>query len=93
MEDVVAMFGVDCRSMDTFSDGNMDLAMSSMFVPEPVMSLAVKPADTKMQNNFAKALNRFTKEDPMLRVQVDSDTKETVLSDMGELHLEVYISE
>ena len=89
--DVVAMFGIDCRSMDTFSDGNMDLAMSSMFVPDPVMSLAVKPAETKMQNNFAKALTKFTKEDPTLRVKVDSETKETVLSGMGELHLEVYI--
>jgi len=89
--DVVAMFGIDCRSMDTFSDGDMNLAMSSMFVPEPVMSLAVKPAETKMQNNFAKALTKFTKEDPTLRVKVDSETKETVLSGMGELHLEVYI--
>jgi elongation factor G len=89
--DVVAMFGIDCRSMDTFSDGDMNIAMSSMFVPEPVMSLAVKPAETKMQNNFAKALTKFTKEDPTLRVKVDSDTKETVLSGMGELHLEVYI--
>ncbi|KAL7497662.1 hypothetical protein ACHAWT_006050 [Skeletonema menzelii] len=89
--DVVAMFGVDCRSMDTFSDGNMNIAMSSMFVPQPVMSLAVKPAETKMQNNFAKALTKFTKEDPTLRVKVDSETKETVLSGMGELHLEVYI--
>ena len=90
--EVVAMFGIDCKSMDTFSDGNMDLAMSSMFVPEPVMSLAIKPADSnKMQNNFAKALNKFTKEDPTLRVKVDDQTKETIISGMGELHLEVYI--
>eukprot|EP00578_Thalassiosira_sp_NH16_P008838 CAMPEP_0181104882 /NCGR_PEP_ID=MMETSP1071-20121207/15670_1 /TAXON_ID=35127 /ORGANISM="Thalassiosira sp., Strain NH16" /LENGTH=762 /DNA_ID=CAMNT_0023188121 /DNA_START=54 /DNA_END=2342 /DNA_ORIENTATION=+ len=89
--DVVAMFGVDCRSMDTFSDGKTNLAMSSMFVPEPVMSLAVKPAQSKMQGNFAKALTKFTKEDPTLRVKVDSETNETVLSGMGELHLEVYI--
>ncbi len=89
--EVVAMFGVDCKSMDTFSDGNMNLAMSSMFVPEPVMSLAIKPADSKMQNNFAKALNKFTKEDPTLRVKVDDQTKETIISGMGELHLEVYI--
>jgi len=89
--EVVAMFGIDCKSMDTFSDGAMNLAMASMFVPEPVMSLSVKPAKTTMQNNFAKALNKFTKEDPTLRVKVDSDTKETVLSGMGELHLEVYI--
>jgi elongation factor G len=89
--EVVAMFGIDCRSMDTFSDGSMDLAMSSMFVPEPVMSLAIKPANSKMQNNFAKALNKFTKEDPTLRVKVDDQTKETIISGMGELHLEVYI--
>lgn len=91
--DVVAMFGVDCRSMDTFSEGKSNLVMSSMFVPEPVMSLAVKPAESKMQNQFAKALNKFTKEDPTLRVRVDDETKETVLSGMGELHLEVYIGE
>mmetsp|Transcript_21703 Transcript_21703/g.30426 ORF Transcript_21703/g.30426 Transcript_21703/m.30426 type:complete len:788 (-) Transcript_21703:113-2476(-) len=89
--DVVAMFGIDCKSMDTFSDGNTNLAMSSMFVPEPVMSLAIKPAQTKQQNNFAKALNKFTKEDPTLRVKVDHETKETIISGMGELHLEVYI--
>jgi elongation factor G len=89
--EVVAMFGVDCRSMDSFSDGNMNLAMSSMFIPEPVMSISVKPAKSTMQNNFAKALQKFTKEDPTLRVRVDDDTKETVLSGMGELHLEVYM--
>jgi elongation factor G len=89
--EVVAMFGVDCRSMDTFSDGSMNLAMSSMFVPEPVMSVSIKPAKTTMQTAFGKALNKFTKEDPTLRIRVDNDTKETILSGMGELHLEVYI--
>lgn len=89
--DVVAMFGIDCRSMDTFSEGNMNLAMSTMFVPEPVMSLAIKPAESKMQNAFAKALTKFTKEDPTLRIKVDSETSETILSGMGELHLEVYL--
>lgn len=89
--EVVAMFGIDCKSMDTFTDGDTNLAMSSMFVPEPVMSLSIKPANNTMQNNLAKALNKFTKEDPTLRVRVDSETKETVLSGMGELHLEVYI--
>jgi elongation factor G len=89
--EVVAMFGVDCRSMDTFSDGSITLAMSTMFVPEPVMSLAVKPKKSTMQNQFGKAIAKFTKEDPTLRVKVDSETKETILSGMGELHLEVYI--
>lgn len=58
---------------------------------EPVMSLAVKPKKTTMQTQFGKALNKFTKEDPTLRVKVDPETKETILSGMGELHLEVYI--
>jgi elongation factor G len=89
--EVVAMFGVDCRSMDTFSDGDVNLVMSSMFVPEPVMSLAVKPKKTTMQNAFGKAIAKFSKEDPTLRVRVDTETKETILSGMGELHLEVYI--
>jgi elongation factor G len=89
--EVVAMFGVDCRSMDTFSDGSTNLAMSTMFVPEPVMSLAIKPKKSTMQNQFGKAISKFTKEDPTLRVKVDSETKETILSGMGELHLEVYI--
>jgi len=89
--EVVAMFGIDCKSMDTFSGGDKNLVMSSMFVPEPVMSLAIKPAKNDMRNNFAKALTKFTKEDPTLRLKIDPDTKETVMSGMGELHLEVYI--
>ena len=89
--EVVAMFGIDCKSMDTFSDGGLNLAMSSMYVPDPVMSLAVKPKEKQMQNAFGKALNKFTKEDPTLQIRVDSETNETILSGMGELHLEVYI--
>ena len=89
--EVVAMFGVPCRSMDTFSDGDQRYVMSSMFIPEPVMSLSVRPKDSAMQTNFSKALGKFTKEDPTLRVRVDDETSETVISGMGELHLEVYI--
>jgi elongation factor G len=88
--DVVAMFGVDCSSMDTFSDG-INYAMTSMFVPNPVMSLSVKPAKSANQNSFGKALQKFSKEDPTLRISTDPNTSETILSGMGELHLEVYI--
>lgn len=89
--DVVAVFGVECASMDTFTDGTVNIAMNSMFVPKPVMSLACKTKESSMNANFAKAMGRFTREDPTLRIEVDDKTKETVLSGMGELHLEVYI--
>ena len=89
--DVIAVFGVECASMDTFTDGTVQVSMVSMFVPKPVMSLAVKPKDSMMFNNFSKALGKFTREDPTLRVTVDDKSKETILSGMGELHLEIYI--
>jgi elongation factor G len=62
-----------------------------MFVPEPVISLTVKPVDKKSQNYMSKALNRFTREDPTFRSYVDEESHETIISGMGELHLEVYI--
>eukprot|EP00499_Haloplacidia_sp_CaronLabIsolate_P011367 CAMPEP_0196773170 /NCGR_PEP_ID=MMETSP1104-20130614/2620_1 /TAXON_ID=33652 /ORGANISM="Cafeteria sp., Strain Caron Lab Isolate" /LENGTH=759 /DNA_ID=CAMNT_0042143315 /DNA_START=1 /DNA_END=2280 /DNA_ORIENTATION=+ len=89
--EILAMFGVDCSSGDTFTDGTHRVAMQSMFVPEPVMSLAVKPKDTQSQMKFSKALNRFTKEDPTFKLTQDPDTKETIISGMGELHLEIYV--
>ena len=62
-----------------------------MFVPEPVISLTITPEDKKSQNNMSKALNRFTREDPTFRSYVDQESGETIISGMGELHLEVYI--
>ncbi len=89
--DIVALFGVDCASGDTFTAGNMSVSMSSMHIPEPVISLAVLPVDNQAQTNMSKALNRFTKEDPTFRTYVDHETGETIISGMGELHLDVYI--
>ncbi len=89
--DIVAMFGVDCASGDTFTDGNVRYTMTSMFVPEPVIELAVAPKDKAGQVNFSKALNRFTKEDPTFRVMRDEESGETIIKGMGELHLEIYI--
>ncbi len=89
--DIVALFGVDCASGDTFTAANMSVSMSSMHIPEPVISLAVLPVDNKAQTNMSKALNRFTKEDPTFRTYVDHETGETIISGMGELHLDVYI--
>jgi elongation factor G len=89
--DIVAMFGIDCNSGDTFTDGTVNVAMTSMFVPEPVISLTVTPKDNKAQTNMSKALRRFTKEDPTFRVGADAETGETIIAGMGELHLDVYI--
>ena len=89
--DIVALFGIDCASGDTFTDGRLNCTMTSMHVPNPVISLAIVPKDNKAQNNMSKALNRFTKEDPTFRTYVDEETGETIISGMGELHLEVYI--
>jgi elongation factor G len=89
--DIIALFGIDCASGDTFCSEDVNLSMSSMHVPAPVISLAIKPVDNKAQNNMSKALNRFGKEDPTFKSFVDHETSETIISGMGELHLEVYI--
>ncbi len=89
--DIVALFGVDCASGDTFTDGQVRYAMSSMHVPAPVISLAVKPKDKKAEMNLSKALTRFSKEDPTFKVYLDEETSETVICGMGELHLDVYV--
>ncbi|GAB6192949.1 elongation factor G [Desulfocastanea catecholica] len=89
--DIVALFGIDCASGDTFTSEGISCSMTSMHIPEPVISLAVIPVDNKAQVNMSKALNRFTKEDPTFKTFVDHETGETIISGMGELHLEVYI--
>ncbi|XP_017049085.1 elongation factor G, mitochondrial isoform X1 [Drosophila ficusphila] len=89
--DIFALFGVDCASGDTFTTNPKDnLAMESIFVPEPVVSMAIKPTNTKDRDNFSKAIARFTKEDPTFHFFFDNDVKETLVSGMGELHLEIY---
>jgi elongation factor G len=89
--DITALFGIDCQSGDTFVTPGLNLALSSIFVPEPVISLALTPAEKKSQDNMSKALKRFTKEDPTFRAFVDPESKQTIVQGMGELHLDVYI--
>lgn len=89
--DIVALFGVDCASGDTFTDGKLNVTMTSMFVPTPVIELAVMPKDKTGQVNFSKALNRFTKEDPTFQVYRDEESGQTIIKGMGELHLDIYI--
>ncbi|KAN0091944.1 elongation factor G, mitochondrial [Hyaloscypha variabilis] len=89
--EICAVFGVDCASGDTFTDGTLPYSMSSMFVPDPVISLSIKPKMTKDTGNFSKAMNRFQREDPTFRVHVDAESQETIISGMGELHLDIYV--
>lgn len=89
--DICAMFGVDCASGDTFTDGTVHYTMTSMHVPDPVISLAVWPKDKAGAGNFSKALNRFTREDPTFRVHRDEESAQTIISGMGELHLDIYM--
>jgi elongation factor G len=89
--DIAALFGVDCFSGDTFTDGTLNYTMTSIFVPEPVISLTVSPKDNKSAGNVAKALNRFIREDPTFRSWVDTESGQTIVSGMGELQLEIYV--
>ena len=89
--DIIATFGIDCSSGDTFTDGTKKLTMETMFVPTPVIELTVAPKEKSGLVNFSKALNRFQKEDPTLRVSRDEETGDTIIKGMGELHLEIYV--
>ncbi len=86
-----ALFGVECASGDTFVGDGLQLTMSSIFVPEPVVSLAIAPDDGKSEVAMSKALGRFSREDPTFTTYVDEETNETIIQGMGELHLEVYL--
>ncbi|KAH0624111.1 hypothetical protein JD844_007498 [Phrynosoma platyrhinos] len=89
--DICALFGIDCASGDTFTDkSNTDLSMESIHVPDPVISVAMKPSNKNDLDKFSKGINRFTREDPTFRVHFDTENKETIVSGMGELHLEIY---
>ncbi|CAB4445670.1 unnamed protein product [Rhizophagus irregularis] len=88
--EICALFGVECSSGDTFTDGTVAYSMTSMFVPDPVISLAISPK-VKDAPNFSKALNKFQREDPTFCVTYDVESKETIISGMGELHLDIYV--
>jgi elongation factor G len=104
--EICAVFGVDCASGDSFTDGRLNYSMvsltssficeahcdqTSMYVPEPVISLSIKPKSSRDGGNFNKAMSRFTREDPTFRVHVDQESQETIISGMGELHLDIYV--
>ena len=86
-----ALFGIDCASGDTFVSRGVNLTMTSMYVPEPVISLSIIPKDSNAEVNMSRALNRFSREDPTFRTYVSEETGDTIISGMGELHLDVYV--
>jgi elongation factor G len=89
--DIVAVMGVDAASGDTYASKPKVCTLESMFVPEPVIKVAVTPISREDGDKLGKALNRFRKEDPTFRVNTDEETSETLIAGMGELHLEVYV--
>ena len=89
--DIVAVLGVDCASGDTYASQPKYCTLESMFVPEPVICMAIAPAVRDGADRLSKALHRFRREDPTLRVSTDEETGETLIAGMGELHLDVYI--
>jgi elongation factor G len=89
--DIVALFGIDCATGTTFTDGTLELNMTSMHVPNAVIDLVIEAKNRDHLANRSKALNRFTKEDPTFRVKLDEESGQTIISGMGELHLDVYI--
>jgi elongation factor G len=89
--DICAVFGIDCATGTTFTDGTQHVNMTSMFVPDPVIDLKIECMNKEQTKNLSKGLNRFMKEDPTFKVHVDKESSETIISGMGELHLEVYV--
>ncbi|MBT3200256.1 MAG: elongation factor G [Phycisphaerales bacterium] len=89
--DIVALVAVDCASGDTICGSGVNYSLESIFVAEPVISLAISPETSADQDRMGKALNRFMKEDPTFRVRTDPESGQTVIAGMGELHLDVYI--
>jgi len=89
--DIVAIMGVDSASGDTYAAESNFCTLESIFVPEPVIKMAVNPTSREGSDRLGKALARFRKEDPTFHVMTDQETGETLIAGMGELHLDVYL--
>ncbi len=89
--DIVAVMGIECATGDTYCDEGTNYSLESIYAAEPVIDLAISPLKRADQDKLSKALNRFMREDPTFRVHVDKETSETIISGMGELHLEIYV--
>jgi elongation factor G len=76
---------------ETLSDFNRPIILESIEFPEPVISVAIEPRTDADQDKMGEALNRLAEEDPTFKVKVDEETGQTIISGMGELHLEVLV--
>lgn len=90
--DIAAAVGFkDIRTGDTLCDEAHPIVLESMIFPEPVIGLAIEPKTQKDLERLGMALNKLAEEDPTFRVNYDEDTAQTVISGMGELHLEIIV--
>jgi len=89
--DIVAVMGIDCASGDTYCSERKYCTLENMFVPDPVIKMAINPLSRDGADRLGKALGRFHREDPTFNVETDDETGETVIAGMGELHLEIYV--
>ncbi len=90
--DIAAVVGFkDIRTGDTLCDENNQIILESMNFPEPVIGLAIEPKTQKDSDKLSLALAKLAEEDPTFRVRFDNDTSQTVISGMGELHLEIIV--
>lgn len=90
--DIAAALGFkDTFTGDTLCEERQPIVLESITFPEPVISVAIEPKTTADQDKMADALRRLSEEDPTFRVHVDENTGQTIISGMGELHLEVLV--
>ncbi|MFM7381780.1 MAG: elongation factor G, partial [Microcystaceae cyanobacterium] len=90
--DLGAVLGLkDTLTGDTLCDDSAPIILESLFIPEPVISVAVEPKTKQDMEKLSKALQALSEEDPTFRVNVDPETNQTVIAGMGELHLEILV--
>ena len=89
--DIVAVLGIDSISGDTYCQEYPYCTLEGMHVPEPVLRMAIAPAQRNDSDRLGKALAKYRREDPTFQLSSDEETGETIIAGMGELHLEVYV--
>ncbi len=90
--DICAVVGLkDTFTGDTLCDEKHEIILESIHFPEPVISVAIEPKTKADQDKLSTALNKLSEEDPSFRVHVDHETGQTIISGMGELHLEIIV--